>query len=205
MRLRTALIALALAGAVWRFWPMGAPTSLPAPPPVALEAGALTDPPRQRALPDGPRFTVDGIPAQALAEYALSARVLAARRYRLGHTAALAPLDLALGWGRMSDPAVIARLDIAQRHRWYLWSYSGAPPLPVREIETSSANVHLIPADDAVAARLANLRTGDAVTLRGYLLGLERADGWRWRSSLTREDTGDGACELLYVQQVARR
>ena len=29
------------------------------------------------------------------------------------------------------------------------------------------------------------------------------ADGWRWQSSLTRHDTGNGACELLLVQSAA--
>jgi hypothetical protein len=28
-------------------------------------------------------------------------------------------------------------------------------------------------------------------------------DGWRWRSSLTREDTGAGACELVWVERIA--
>jgi hypothetical protein len=28
-------------------------------------------------------------------------------------------------------------------------------------------------------------------------------DGWRWRSSLTREDTGGGACEVVYVCAVS--
>jgi hypothetical protein len=25
-------------------------------------------------------------------------------------------------------------------------------------------------------------------------------DGWRWRSSLTRNDTGAGACEVIFVR-----
>jgi len=30
-------------------------------------------------------------------------------------------------------------------------------------------------------------------------------DGFAWRSSLTREDTGAGACELVYVESAALR
>ena len=30
------------------------------------------------------------------------------------------------------------------------------------------------------------------------------ADGWRWRSSLTRDDSGGGACELVYVCSITR-
>jgi len=40
------------------------------------------------------------------------------------------------------------------------------------------------------------------VALDGYLVDANRADGWHWRTSLTRDDTGDGACELFYVTSV---
>ena len=41
---------------------------------------------------------------------------------------------------------------------------------------------------------------GKSLTLRGYLVQAQAPDGWHWRSSLTREDTGGGACELIFVQ-----
>lgn len=160
--------------------------------------------PVQRDLPTGPQFSLSGIHARARAEYAVSGLVLSSTRYRLGRTAALAPFDLALGWGRMTEPAVIDRLDISQSGRWYFWRYRGDPPLPLHEIETSSANLHLIPADAAVARALRRTSAGQLITLRGYLVELRAADGWQWRSSLNREDTGDGSCELLYVQAVGR-
>jgi hypothetical protein len=158
--------------------------------------------PIQRDLRDGPRFEVGGIAARALAEYTVSARVLSTQRYRFGRTAALAPLDFALGWGRMTEPAVLDRLDIRQSGRWYFWRYQGAPPLPEDEIVRSSANVHLIPANRQVADALRRASPGRTLTLRGYLVQLEAADGWRWTSSLRRDDSGDGSCELMYVQAV---
>jgi hypothetical protein len=102
----------------------------------------------------------------------------------------------------MTDPKVIDRLDIHQSGRWYHWRYAGAPPLPVDEIARSSANVHLIPADGAVAKALRGAERGQWITLRGYLVELHAEDGWHWRSSLRRDDTGDGSCELMYVQAV---
>ena len=41
------------------------------------------------------------------------------------------------------------------------------------------------------------------LTFSGYLIEARAPDGWRWRSSLTREDTGAGACELVWVEQIA--
>jgi len=41
------------------------------------------------------------------------------------------------------------------------------------------------------------------VTLRGWLIDVDAADGWHWRTSRTREDTGGGACEIIWVESVA--
>ena len=67
------------------------------------------------------------------------------------------------------------------------------------EIVRSSANMHLIPADAAVAQALRGVRAGQHVRIDGWLVQADAPDGWRWRSSLTREDSGGGACELVYV------
>ena len=45
---------------------------------------------------------------------------------------------------------------------------------------------------------------GDRVRVDGWLVQLDRPGGWRWRSSLTREDSGGGACEVVYVCSVSR-
>ena len=132
------------------------------------------------------------------AKFDLVARVLSTERYRFDAGAALVPEDFALGWGRMSDSAVLKSIDIAQSNRFYYWSVRTFP-IPRREIETHSANMHLIPADAGVRRQLARVRVGQVVTLDGYLVDADRADGFRWRTSLTRDDTGNGACELFYV------
>ena len=55
-----------------------------------------------------------------------------------------------------------------------------------------------------MAADLARVGEGDRVRVDGWLVQLDRPGGWRWRSSLTREDSGGGACELVYVCAVTR-
>jgi hypothetical protein len=59
----------------------------------------------------------------------------------------------------------------------------------------------MIPATDAVKDRLLGVRAGQVVTLDGYLIHADGQDGWRWQSSLSRTDTGDGACEVVWVEQ----
>jgi hypothetical protein len=62
--------------------------------------------------------------------------------------------------------------------------------------------MHLIPANDQVREALDRVNSGSTVSLRGFLVEARGEDGWRWRSSMSREDTGDGACELILVTDV---
>ncbi|WP_292756917.1 hypothetical protein [Methylophaga sp. UBA2689] len=143
----------------------------------------------------------DDYAIQPMAEFTLEARVLAREDYWLGREADLSPTDLVLGWGEMADPQVVKQINIRQSGRWYFWQVESFP-IPRRNIETQSANMHLIPANDEVARTLKQIRPGQLVTLQGYLVNVNADDGWRWRSSLTREDTGANACELIYVKQL---
>lgn len=68
----------------------------------------------------------------------------------------------------------------------------------------SAANTHVIPADDAVRAELFELKSGDVVRLTGQLVEVTGPKGFTMRSSLRRDDSGDGACEVLYVRGVER-
>ena len=61
----------------------------------------------------------DGHRVTAVAEFSLQAKVLARERYRNDAEAALSPIDLALGWRRMSDQKVVDQIDISQYGRWY--------------------------------------------------------------------------------------
>jgi hypothetical protein len=102
----------------------------------------------------------------------------------------------------MSDESVLQHFEIAQRNRWYYWRTDNFV-IPRREVETHSANMHMIPANEDIAKQLTMIDEGDLVTLTGKLVNVSADDGWRWNSSLTRSDTGQGACELIYVESLS--
>ncbi|MNQ36800.1 hypothetical protein D3C85_503260 [compost metagenome] len=130
------------------------------------------------------------------------ALVLGREDYRFDRGAQVSPTDLALGWGPMADPGISRQIEIRQSNRWYYWR-ADELPIPRREIERHSANMHMIPASAAVAATLDSLQEGARIRLSGQLVRVDGDDGFRWVSSLSREDTGSGACELVWVEELA--
>ncbi len=147
--------------------------------------------------------TADG--AYAIAElepYSETLRVLSTENYSLGREADLSPMDVAVGWGIMADPKVYRQFRIRQGNRWYYW-HADVMPVPQRQVEIHSANMHLIPATPALASKLRRIGRDDVIRLSGALIEVSAPDGWRWRSSLSREDTGQGACELLLLKDIA--
>lgn len=105
----------------------------------------------------------------------------------------------------MSDSAVLDRLHISQGNRSYLYRWSGTPPIALRAIVAHSANMHIIPASDAVARQLEGVRVGQIVSSHGQLARAEADDGWCRGSSMSRHDTGDGACERVWVEALSVR
>jgi hypothetical protein len=137
-----------------------------------------------------------------LALFSVDARVLHRRSYRYDAGAALVPVDLALGWGPMSDQSVLDRLHVSQSMRFYWYEYKLPPPIPPADIVSHSANMHIIPATPAIASRCESLRPGSLVHLIGDLVEATGPGIAHWRSSLSRTDTGNGACELFYVEEL---
>ena len=205
-------LALAAAALGWWFSPMSprvpavaAPASgtyidCPMPPQVLADDEPLQSPVPPSLAP----FRLAKAQLQPLAGFSVDARVLSREDYHIGRESDLSPTDLALGWKRMRDDAVLSRLSISQSSRWYHYRWSGDAPLPPAEIAQSSANMHMIPSNAAVAASLHRVRPGDHVRVDGWLVEADEADGWHWRSSLTRDDVGDGACEVVYVCAITR-
>lgn len=185
------LIALCVWGG-WRSWQQRS---------VEVGPGAIApEPPQQTALDDKESsFTHKAWTLKPLAAFALEARVLSREDYRFDRIASLVPTDLALGWGPMSDSAVLDRIEISQSGRFYYWKVREYP-IPARDIVRNSANMHLIPADDAVASVLKRVRVGQVVSLSGKLVEARSDNGVTMRSSLRRDDSGAGACELIWVE-----
>jgi len=63
------------------------------------------------------------------------------------------------------------------------------------------SNNHLISDDDNIRDRVRGINVGDQIRVRGYLASYSSARGGKRGTSTTRTDTGDGACETVYVKR----
>lgn len=152
----------------------------------------------ETSLNEGKPFRIKEFLITPLQPFELDAKILSATHYSWDAEAQLSPVDLALGWGPMSDPNVIRQIEVTQSNRWYHWRTEQFP-IPRREIETHSANMHMIPSSADIERKLTHLEKGEHIIFKGYLIQANRADGYVWRSSLSREDTGAGSCEVVYL------
>ena len=143
--------------------------------PIAYPPGVLIAAEPQQTITtsdDGP-FDEGKFHFQPLAHFALDARVLHQKIYRYDHAAALVPVDLAVGWGPMSDQAVLDQLEISQSARFFWYQCK-------------------------------SLRTGELIHLSGLLVEATGPEIGTWRSSLSRTDSGNGACELVWVEEIEK-
>lgn len=146
----------------------------------------VTEAPIQKSLSGQSPFSFDEYQITRLASFDLKAKILSKTNYRLDRESDLSPVDLALGWQNMSDERVLQNIDISQSNRWYYWRVKEFP-IPRREIETQSANMHLVPDDDLVEDMINSAKQGQIIELTGALIRVEADDNWHWQSSLTRE------------------
>jgi hypothetical protein len=195
---RAVFIAL-VAASLWHFWRQWPLRPVhPADGPIAPTEPVQTDVDATTA----PTAVLGRWKLTPRAYYDITARILSREDYRFDTLSDLVPEDLALGWGPMSDNRVLSAFEITQSARFYSWRPREKLPIPRQDVIEHSANTHVIPADSSVRSQLARLRVGQVVHLTGLLVDGVRNDGASVRTSLTRSDTGAGACEVMLVERV---
>ena len=148
-------------------------------------------------------WTHEGYQFKSLATYRIEGRVLSTNRHRFGPAAKLAPLDFVLGWGNMADPHIYKTLNVVQSGRFYTYRTTDkSPSLSHKQFFEFTSNTHLVPKDKEVYQQLKSVKTDQIVVLEGHLVSITGPNEFSWYSSMHRTDTGNGACELMWVDKV---
>lgn len=71
--------------------------------------------------------------------------------------------------------------------------------------QAAFSNNHLLAASASIQEKLAGVKLGDQIHLKGYLATYSHNHGFPFRrgTSTVRTDTGNGACETIYVEEVS--
>ncbi|MCR3955716.1 MAG: hypothetical protein NUK57_05415 [Gudongella sp.] len=133
------------------------------------------------------------------AEYDIRGVVKGKKKYS-DYPSQVSQYDLILAWGDLNKEEYDQYVDYSQSGRWYYYTYDQEF---VEEgfIARNSANVHLIAENDEVRRAIRKIRKNDYIRIKGHLVDVHFDNG-AWESSMTRGDTGNGACEIILVEEI---
>ncbi len=109
-------------------------------------------------------------------------------------------LDVCVVWGNNTAGAQLRKLDF----------WNGIFTCNVKTRDQAAwesfdmnqlSNNHLISDDDYVRDQVQDVKIGDQIHVRGYLASYGTEEGGTRGTSTTRTDTGNGACETIYVER----
>jgi len=109
-------------------------------------------------------------------------------------------LDVCVVWGRNVDPALLAEFSFwngiftcefrtDSRDAWQRFD------------DVAVSNNHLLSDDPDLREAVRGLRVGDQIVVEGWLASYGAEGGAERGTSTTRTDTGNGACETIFVER----
>ena len=146
-------------------------------------------------------------------DYSIAGLIVSLRDYTfmsVRSTDSVFPMDVCMIWGSNVDRRAHQSPDIEfeQHGRFCVYTYKGQNQ--IRNAELS--NSHLLLASPDLEDTLGRLRGGDQVRIRGQLVNVKArrivkrtfADlkYYNLNTSISREDSGGGACEVIYVREL---
>ena len=107
--------------------------------------------------------------------------------------------DLCVVWGSNVESGVYLDMQF-HNDSWTCWFRWPNRDVGERFDKTRLSNNHLLIDDDAIRVRLMNAEPGDQIRLSGVLAEYSNpASGFYRATSTTRDDSGNGACETIYL------
>jgi hypothetical protein len=111
--------------------------------------------------------------------------------------------DLCVIWGNNITNGVYRQMDF-RNDSWTCWASWPDAETGSRFAMTQLSNNHLLADDAAVKRRLMSAAPGDQVRFKGVLASYANpANGFQRGTSTVRTDTGNGACETVYLEDFA--
>lgn len=112
-------------------------------------------------------------------------------------------VDLCMVWGANAASGAYEKISFSSGQFVCYYQSRDMEALAPANVRALSNN-HLLTENTDVARRLRNVRVGDQVRLEGQLVSYSHNAGFAFTrgTSTTRDDTGNGACETLFVREL---
>lgn len=106
--------------------------------------------------------------------------------------------DLCIIWGKNTE-SDYKKVKFWSNAWTCWWQYGNGVTFSGREL----SNNHLLSDKKKVQDIIKNVRIGDQIRVKGMLVNYNSKENpdWKRESSTTREDTGNGACEVVFVEE----
>jgi hypothetical protein len=157
---------------------------------------------------DLPEYQQDNFLIKPKQRYQVAARILKKKSYStFSQTHEILPVDFVLGWNIMSKPETIEKnqITISQGNRFYFWKIPNFNGIKREDIEHNSANVHIGAINEEIQNKIDDLNEEELVYFEGFLVDvIDKSNNYRFISSLSRTDTGPGACEVFLVSNLEK-
>lgn len=108
-------------------------------------------------------------------------------------------LDVCVVWGSNADNPLLRKISF--------WNGIFTCVIKTRDQEAwqsfdmyKISNNHLISNNDHIRDKVKKIHVGDQIRVRGFLANYGDVNGGKRGTSTTRTDTGNGACETVYVE-----
>jgi len=109
--------------------------------------------------------------------------------------------DYCVVWGDSADPKLLREFDFSNRQ--FTCQFSTKSRAAWAQFNPNQlSNNHLLAVDERVRDAIKDIRIGDQIHLKGRLSSYINPVGYERGTSITRTDTGNGACETSWVEQL---
>ncbi len=109
--------------------------------------------------------------------------------------------DYCVVWGQSANADILREFNFSNGQFTCQFSTKNAQAWQAFNKQQISNN-HLLAIDDSIRKQIDDIKIGDQIHIKGWLSHYKNPAGYERGTSITRTDSGDGACETILVNEI---
>lgn len=133
-----------------------------------------------------------------------TSRIVSKKSYWFDDKKHLSPYDMVLGWDAMSDEQNLNQIQIPISNRQYAIEIIRSH-LTAGQMREHLLYVHVIPSDEGVSEALTEVKEGDIISYKGFIVDVKDQSDWKWSSSIGNKKGQLDHSQILWIQKLSRQ